>query len=321
MVNNNAAATMLILNTLAAGREVIVSRGQLIEIGGAFRIPEVMERSGCTLVEVGTTNRTHLYDYERAITENTAAILRVHSSNYKIIGFTGEPSLSDLAELAHKHHLPIIDDLGSGAIADLSKWGLPPEPTVQESVKAGMDAICFSGDKMLGGPQGGYIIGKKSIIERVKKNPLTRALRGDKMQYAAAEATLKLYLEPDKLPETHPVIHMITKPAASIRRRANALKRKLTPRLESRADLMVIPDGTEMGSGSLPGKSIPTFALKIIPKNRTPDCIGEALRKGRPPVISRIAGDAILLDLRTVDKREEGDLFECILRAFDRAYK
>ncbi len=321
MVNNNASGTMLILNTLAQGREVIVSRGQLIEIGGAFRIPEVMERSGCKLVEVGTTNRTHLHDYERAINENTAAILRVHTSNYRIIGFTGEVPLPELADLAHRYNLPVIDDLGSGALVDLSQWGLPKEPTVQESVKAGMDVICFSGDKMFGGPQGGYLVGKREIIERVKKNPLTRALRGDKLQYSAAEATWKLFLEPEKLTRTHPVLGMITEPAASVRRRAQRLKRRLAPVLQDRAETAVAADTTEMGSGSLPGKGIPTYVLRISPVKRTPECIAEALRKGDPPVFTRIAGDALVIDLRTVFKREEAILEQCLVQAFKRVYE
>ncbi len=320
MVNNNAAATMLILNTLAAGREVIVSRGQLIEIGGAFRIPDVMERSGCKLVEVGTTNRTHLHDYENAITENTAAILRVHTSNYTIIGFTGEVPLPELAALGRKHNLPVIDDLGSGALYDLSEFGLPKEPMVQESVRDGMDVICFSGDKMLGGPQGGFLVGKKSIIDQVKKNPLTRALRCDKMSYAAAEGTLKLFLEPDKLKDTHPVLHMITEDPASVRRRAQALRRRILQQVEGKAELSVVPGETEMGSGSLPGKSIPTYVLKLMPLKRTPDCISGALRKVNPPVFSRIAEDAVLFDLRTVFREDERILGDCIVQALERAY-
>lgn len=320
MVNNNASGTMLILNTLAQGREVIVSRGQLIEIGGAFRIPDVMTRSGCTLVEVGTTNRTHLHDYEDAINENTAAILRVHTSNYRIIGFTGDVPLPELAALGHRYNLPVIDDLGSGALVDLSQWGLPREPTVHDSVRAGMDVICFSGDKMLGGPQGGYLVGKRDIIERVKKNPLTRALRGDKMQYAAAEATWKLFLEPEKLTQTHPVLRMITEPATAIRRRTSRLKRKLTPYLDGRAELSIEKGSTEMGSGSLPGESLPTYVLKMTPIKRTPDCIAEWLRKGRPPVFTRIAEDALIFDLRTVFKWEENQLVERILEALQRAF-
>ena len=223
IVNNNASATMLILNTLAQDREVIVSRGQLIEIGGAFRIPDVMARSGCKLVEVGTTNRTHLRDYEGAITEETAILLRVHTSNFRIIGFTKEMPLKDMVELGRSKGIPVVDDIGSGALVDLSEYGLPKEPLVQESVRDGADVICFSGDKMLGGPQCGIIVGRRTLIESIKRNPLTRALRCDKMTYAAVEATLKLYLEPDKLPRIHPVLQMITEPAASVRRRAQAL--------------------------------------------------------------------------------------------------
>jgi len=321
MVNNNAAGTMLILNTLAAGKEVIVSRGQLVEIGGAFRIPEVMERSGCKLVEVGTTNRTHLRDYENAITEETAAILRVHSSNYRIIGFTGEVPLPELAALAHKHNLPVIDDLGSGALFDLSKYGLPKEPTVLDSVKAGMDVICFSGDKMLGGPQGGILVGRRDIIERVKKNPLTRALRGDKMQYAAAEAVWKLFLDPETLPQKHPVLRMITEPAESVKSRTQNFRRRISSAIGDRAKMSIEADKTEMGSGSLPGNGIPTFVLKLITNGRTADCVAGVMRKGRPPVFVRIAEDALLMDLRTVPKTDEKLLSECVIKAFDRAFR
>ncbi|TKJ42526.1 L-seryl-tRNA(Sec) selenium transferase [candidate division LCP-89 bacterium B3_LCP] len=316
VVNNNAAGTMLILNTLAQGGEVIVSRGQLIEIGGAFRIPEVMERSGCKLVEVGTTNRTHLRDYENAITEDTAAILRVHTSNYRIIGFTGEVPLPELAALGKKYNLPVIDDLGSGALVDLSQYGLPKEPMVQESVRDGMDVICFSGDKMLGGPQGGYLIGKRSIIDSVKKNPLTRALRCDKMSYAAHEATLKLYLEPDKLEENHPVLSMIVEKPESVRRRTQALRRRIAKDLQGKAELAVIPSETEMGSGSLPGKSIPSFALQVKPLIKmTPDCLGEKLRQGNPPVYTRVAAETVLFDLRTVLRGQEKAMGECLKTA------
>lgn len=305
MVNNNAAGTMLILNTLAQGKEVIVSRGQLIEIGGAFRIPEVMERSGCKLIEVGTTNRTHLRDYENAITENTAIILRVHTSNYRIIGFTGEVPLRELAVLAHSRGIPLVDDLGSGALVDLSEFGLPREPLVQDSVRAGADVICFSGDKMLGGPQGGFLIGKRDIIERVKKNPLTRALRCDKMSYAAAEATLKLYLEPQKLTQTHPVLCMITETPESVKKRTMSLKRRLAGDLKEKAAMTVIQGETEMGSGSLPGRSLQTYVLRLRPLTMAPDEIGRRLRLGRPPVFTRIAGEAVIFDLRTVPRSEE----------------
>ncbi|RJP76607.1 MAG: L-seryl-tRNA(Sec) selenium transferase [Candidatus Zixiibacteriota bacterium] len=315
VVNNNAAATMLILNTLAAGREVIVSRGQLVEIGGAFRIPDVMARSGCKLVEVGTTNRTHLHDYENAITENTALLLRVHTSNYRMIGFTGEVPLADLAELGRRRGLPVMDDLGSGALVDLSAWGLPKEPLVQESVRDGADVVCFSGDKMLGGPQGGIIVGKRALIERIKKNPLTRALRCDKMTYSALEATLKLYLDPEKLPQVHPVLRMITEEPASVRRRAQTLKRLAAPGCAGRADLAVTPGETEMGSGSLPGKVIPSYVVQVRPRTLSPDDLGQRLRRGDPPVFSRIEDEAVVLDLRTVFPGEERVLAACLAAA------
>ncbi|MCX6641403.1 MAG: L-seryl-tRNA(Sec) selenium transferase [bacterium] len=305
MVNNNAAATMLILHALGAGKEVIVSRGQLIEIGGAFRIPEVLERSGCKLVEVGTTNRTHLRDYENAITDNTAIILRVHTSNYTIIGFTGEVSLKDLAELGKRRGIPVVDDLGSGALVDLSKFGLPKEPMVQESVRDGVDVVCFSGDKMLGGPQCGFIIGRHELVERIKRNPLTRALRCDKLSYAAAEATLKLYLEPEKLYDTHPVVHMITESVSAVKKRTQGLKRSLRSKIGDKADLMVVPSETEMGSGSLPGKSIPTYALIVKPHTLSPEELGKKLRLGDPPIFTRIAENALIVDLRTVFSGEE----------------
>lgn len=315
IVNNNAAATMLILNTFGAGREVIVSRGQLVEIGGMFRIPDVMARSGCKLVEVGTTNRTHLRDYENAITADTALLLRVHTSNYRMIGFTAEVPLDQLAELGRKHGLPVVDDLGSGALVDLSAFGLPKEPMVQESVRSGADIICFSGDKMLGGPQGGIIIGKRKYIEQIKRNPLMRALRCDKMTYAAAEATLKLYLEPEKLRRNHTVIGMVTEPAASVKRRADRFKRGIAKNLAEKAQLAVIPDETEMGSGSLPGRSIPTYTVQVIPLQITADELGRRLRLGDPPVFCRIAEGAVLLDIRTVFRGEERLLNDCLLKA------
>lgn len=315
IVNNNAAATMLILNTLAQGKEVIVSRGQLIEIGGAFRIPDVMARSGCKLVEVGTTNRTHLRDYENAITEETAILLRVHTSNYRIIGFTGEVPLRELADLGRKRGLPVVDDIGSGALVDLSQYGLPKEPTVQESVRDGADVACFSGDKMLGGPQCGIIVGRRDIIERIKRNPLTRALRCDKMTYSAAEATLKLYLEPEKLPQVHPVLSMITEESASVKRRAQALRRRIASQIGGKAEVSVVPDETEMGSGSLPGRSIPTYSLQVKPESVSPDEFGRRLRLGDPPVFTRITEESVRFDLRTVFRGEEKILGECIVKA------
>lgn len=312
IVNNNAAATMLILNTLGMGREVIVSRGQLVEIGGAFRIPDVMARSGCKLVEVGTTNRTHLRDYENAITENTALLLRVHTSNYRIIGFTSEVPVADLAALGQRRGIPVVDDIGSGALVDLKEFGLPEEPRVQDSVQDGADLVCFSGDKMLGGPQCGIIVGRRHLVEMIKKNPLTRALRCDKMTYAAVEATLKLFLEPEKLPQVHPVLRMITEPPASVRRRAQDLKRRVAASVGTKLQVEVIPGETEMGSGSLPGRVIPSYVLRVKAQDLSPDELGRRLRLGEPPVFSRIEAEALLLDLRTVFPGEEKILAACL---------
>jgi len=316
IVNNNAAATMLILNTMAVGKEVIVSRGQLVEIGGAFRIPDVLARSGCKLVEIGTTNRTHLRDYENAISPDTALLLRVHASNYRIIGFTSEVSVKELVDLGRKKGLPVVDDIGSGALVDLKKFGLPEEPLVQDSIRDGADLVCFSGDKMLGGPQCGVIVGRRDLVERIKRNPLTRALRCDKMTYAAAEATLKLFLEPDKMPETHPVLRMITELPASVKQRAQNLKRRIAPRLADKAELSIVAGETEMGSGSLPGRSIPTFLLQIKPKSANPDDLAARLRLGNPAVFTRIAEDALLLDLRTVFPEEVKMLADRVCQVF-----
>jgi L-seryl-tRNA(Ser) seleniumtransferase len=315
IVNNNAAATMLILNTLAAGREVIVSRGQLVEIGGAFRIPDVMARSGCKLVEVGTTNRTHLRDYENAITENTALLLRVHTSNYHITGFTSEVPVEEMVELGRRKSIPVMDDIGSGALLDLKTYGLPEEPLVQDSVKAGIDVGCFSGDKMLGGPQCGIIVGKRAIVELIKRNPLTRALRCDKMTYAAAEATLKLFLEPEKLPQTHPVFRMITDTQASVRQRALNLKKRVSKLVGDRLNLSVVSGETEMGSGSLPGRNLPSYVLQVISPEASSDELSNRLRRGDPPVFSRIEGGVVILDMRTVFPGEEKILAACLAAA------
>lgn len=312
VVNNNAAATLLILNTIARGKEVIVSRGQLIEIGGSFRLPEVMAMSGAILREVGTTNKTHLYDYERAINESTAAILRVHHSNYKIIGFTAEPSLADLVALGRKHNLPVIDDLGSGALVDLRTYGLEPEPMVQESIKAGASLVCFSGDKLLGGPQAGIIVGKKELIERIKKNPLKRALRVDKMTIAAMEATLRLFLQPEKLNQEHPIYRMFSFSEKEIKQRVRRFERRLRLKLASdHPDLSqnlvfdIVKGGTEVGSGSVPAQTLPTWLLALRSKKYSAELIARALRFAPTPIISRIHDDSVLLDFRTILPEEE----------------
>jgi L-seryl-tRNA(Ser) seleniumtransferase len=318
IVNNNAGATLLILNELAKGKEVIVSRGQLIEIGGAFRIPEIMEQSGAKLHEVGTTNRTHLKNYADAINENTGALLRVHMSNYKIVGFTKEVALEDLVVLGKQHNLPVIDDLGSGALIDLSKYGLPKEPTVQESMKIGADIACFSGDKLIGGPQCGIIVGKKNIIDRIKTNPLTRALRCDKMTNEALEVTLQLFLhKEDILLKNHGVMRLLLKQPNEIKRHANKCARALKKDFSDNIDISVRKDVSQIGGGSLSTEELPTFVVAVQPKSGSPAELARALRMCDTPVYGRVAEDAILLDFRTILTGEE----KFIIQAFREIFK
>jgi L-seryl-tRNA(Ser) seleniumtransferase len=306
IVNNNAGATLLILSELAKGKEVIVSRSQLIEIGGAFRIPEIMEQSGAVLREVGTTNRTHLKNYEDAINENTGALLRVHQSNYKIIGFTKEVPLEELVALGKKHNLPVIDDLGSGALLDLSKYGLPKEPTVQVSIKTGADIACFSGDKLIGGPQCGIIVGKKKYIDRIKKNPLTRALRCDKMTNEALEITLQLFLHKEEiLLKNHGVMKLLLRPIDDIKRHAGKCARMLKKDFSEKLDISLQKDVSQIGGGSLSTEELPTFVIAVKPKNGSPAELARALRTVDVPVYGRVADEAILLDFRTVLNGEE----------------
>jgi len=321
IVNNNAAATLLILNTLAQGREVIVSRGQLVEIGGSFRLPEVMAMSGAILREVGTTNKTHLYDYERAINESTAAILRVHHSNYKIVGFVSEPSLQELVALGQKYHLPVIDDLGSGALVDLRAYGLEPEPMVQESIALGASLVCFSGDKLLGGPQAGIIVGQEELVNRLKKNPLKRALRVDKMTIAAMEATLRLFLQPDKLNQKHPVYRLLSFPAEEIERRTRRFLRRLQPALPPGWHLEIIEGGSEVGSGSVPAQTLPTRLLAIHSPSVSAEELAKQLRLASPPVISRIHHEAVCLDFRTILPEEEKLLAKALISALTSLHK
>ncbi len=313
VVNNNAGATLLILSTLAKGKEIIISRGQLIEIGGAFRIPEIMEQSGAVMREVGTTNRTHLKNYEDAISENTGALLRVHQSNYKIIGFTKEVSLQELVDLGKKYDLPVIDDLGSGALIDLSKYGLPKEPTVQESIKTGADVACFSGDKLIGGPQCGIIVGKKQYIERIKKNPLTRALRCDKLTNEALEATLLLFLHKEPLfLEKHGVMGILLRPLSEIKRHASGTARSLKKVFAEKLDIGVQKDVSEIGGGSLSTEQLSTYVVTVKPKTMSVQELARGLRMYDVPVYPRVSDDAVLLDFRTVLKGEE----KIIIKAF-----
>ncbi len=313
VVNNNAAATMLILNTLAKGKEVIVSRGQLVEIGGSFRLPEVMEASGAVLKEVGTTNKTHLRDYTAAISEETGAIMRVHHSNYRILGFTEEPSAEELAELARKHNIPFIDDLGSGALVDLKDFGIETEPLVQRSIKAGVDVACFSGDKLIGGPQAGIIVGKASIIQRIRKNPLSRALRVGKLTIAAMEATLRLFLSREKLHDSHPVYRMFSLSLKEVEKRAQKVAKELRAQISGKAEITIIDGGSQVGSGSVPVETIPTKLLRIKPASGSAESLARKLRHYKPPVFTRIHKDAVLFDFRTIQKDEDTIVSDAIL--------
>lgn len=311
-VNNNAGATLLILNTIGRGKEVIISRGQLIEIGGSFRIPEVMAQSGAILKEVGTTNRTHLKDYESAINENTAAILRVHQSNYRILGFTKQVSLEELVMLGKKYNLPVIDDLGSGALIDFSKYNLPKEPMVQESVKAGADIICFSGDKLIGGPQCGIIVGKKEYVEKLKKNPLTRALRCDKLTSAVLEATLQLFLRKEDLVlKRHRVISLLLKPIQEIKHQARFCVRKLGGIPGVKVELK--KSVSEIGGGSLSTEQLPTYVLAIKTEKTSVSQLARALRMYNPPIFGRIEDEYYLIDFRTVFPGEEKIITNALL--------
>jgi len=316
VVNNNASAVFLVLDTLARGREVIVSRGQLVEIGGSFRIPDVMARSGAALVEVGTTNRTHPRDYENAITENTAALMKVHSSNYRVIGFTAEVSMEQMVAIGRERNLPVIEDLGSGTLYNFGSIGFAHEPTVQEAVAAGLDVVSFSGDKVLGGPQAGIIVGRKDYIDRIKKNPLNRALRIDKMTLAALEATLRLYLDPELARRRVPTLRMITAPPDELRRRAGALRRKLSRSLSGRVAAALVPGVSRVGGGSFPERDLVTTLVALTPlTGQSAEDLRHALLDTDPPVVGRIEEDAFCLDVRTLADDEYG----MVVRALDQA--
>jgi L-seryl-tRNA(Ser) seleniumtransferase len=303
VVNNNAGAVLLALNTLAQGKEVIVSRGELVEIGGAFRIPDVMARSGAILREVGTTNRTHLRDYEEAVGENTALLLKVHTSNYRVVGFTAEVSLEELVQLGKKYNRPVLNDLGSGCLIDLSVYGLQKEPTVQEAVRAGADVVTFSGDKLLGGPQAGIILGKKELIDGIKGNPLNRALRIDKLTLAALESTLIAYLSEGGAIKEIPTLRMLTIPLAQLRKRARRLERLVKGETEG-AFIEIIQEHSQVGGGSLPLQNLPTWAVAVKPHKAGVETLEAELRNQAPPIIARISDDRLILDLRTIQADE-----------------
>jgi len=300
VVNNNAAATLLLLNTFAEGKEVIVSRGELVEIGGSFRIPDVLRRSGAHLVEVGTTNRTHLKDYRGALSPETGLILKVHQSNYHMIGFTSQVPIRELSELAHQHAIIAIDDLGSGALLDLSRWGLPREPMVQDSIAAGADLVCFSGDKLLGGPQCGIILGKRPLIDRLKSNQLIRVVRCDKMTFAVLEATLRLFLDEERLAAEHPVFRSLIASADLVKARAQRLCNLLTPIVGDSGRVAVEQDSSEVGSGSLAAAALPTWTVTCTLNALSPDSLSRLLRLAPTPVIGRIRDQMLLLDCRTI---------------------
>jgi len=315
VVNNNAAATVLILNTLARGKEVVVSRGQLVEIGGSFRMPEVMATSGAVLREVGATNKTHLRDYEAAVTESTGAILRVHHSNYRIVGFAEEPSIEDLAALGRARGVPVVDDLGSGALVDIARFGLATEPLVPASVRAGADVVCFSGDKLIGGPQSGIIVGTAAWIQKIRKNPLARAFRCGKLTLAALEATLKLFLAPDKLAERHPIYRMLAATPDELGRRAKKLAAALRKTLPSSAGVSVEDGASQVGSGAVPVETLPSKVLALRSLALAPEELARRLRSSTPPVFARIHKDAVLLDLRTIQPGEDAVVEQALIEA------
>jgi L-seryl-tRNA(Ser) seleniumtransferase len=309
LVNNNAAAVLLVLNTLAKGREVVVSRGELIEIGGAFRMPDIMARAGCRLVEVGTTNRTHVQDYAAAISSRTALLMKVHTSNYAIVGFTASVPARQLVALANQHGLPVVEDLGSGTLIDLARFGLAHEPTVADTIQAGADLVTFSGDKILGGPQAGLIVGRADLIHKLNRNPLKRALRLDKLRLAALEATLKLYLDPDRLPDRLPTLRLFLRSAEQLAPLAERLRDGLAGVVADRFDVAAIACDSQIGSGALPLASLPSRGVALKPRARRGQgralrALAAALRRLPVPVIGRIEDGGLVLDVRCLDDPE-----------------
>lgn len=311
VVNNNAAAVFLSLQSLAAGSEVIVSRGQLVEIGGSFRIPDVMAKSGAILREVGTTNKTHPRDFENAITSNTGLLLKVHTSNFAVVGFHQEVSLGQMRQIADRYHLPLMEDLGSGSLVDFSPWGLAREPTVQEALAEGADLVTFSGDKLLGGPQAGVILGKAELIERLRANPLNRALRIDKLTLAALEATLELYREPQQALRQIPTLRMLCRPYQELRNQAAALARRLKALNLPRLGVGTREGFSRVGGGAMPLAAPRTRLLEVSVQGLSTTRLEESLRLGDPPIIARLEDGRLLLDVRTL----VGDDHEVIVQA------
>jgi L-seryl-tRNA(Ser) seleniumtransferase len=312
VVNNNAAATAIVLNTLARGKEVIVSRGQLIEIGGSFRLPDVMAASGARLVEVGTTNKTHSKDYEQAITENTAAIMRVHPSNYKIVGFAEEVPLEEMVEIAHSHKLPLIDDIGAGALLDLSRFGFHGEPTLPGSIRAGADVVICSADKLIGASQGGLVLGKAKLIEAIRKNPFARIVRVGKLTLAVLEATLSLFLDEATALSEVPALQMLSRDLSDITAQAERMARAVRERAPG-VEVTTVAGSSQTGGGSLPEQDIATRLVAIsCPKEIAPDELAKRLRRYTPPIFTRVQEDRVLIDPRTLLKGEEETVVEAV---------
>ena len=311
-VNNNAGAVLLSLNTLAQGKEVIVSRGELVEIGGSFRVPDVMAKSGGILREVGTTNRTHMKDYETAVSDSTGLLLKVHTSNYSIQGFTCDVPVSDLAGLGAEHGIPVMEDLGSGTLIDFSKYGIPREPTVMDAVSSGADVVTFSGDKLLGGPQAGIIVGKKEFIDKIKTNPLTRALRIDKMTLAGLESTLRLYRDESLAIREIPTLRMLTEPIEAVESRADKLITELKSRLNSKTRVEKADMQSRPGGGSFPSLEIPSVCVRVRSETVSADRIERLMRGHTPAVIGRIDEDCFIIDLKTVQDGEENIISEAL---------
>jgi len=314
IVNNNAAAVFLCLNTLSKGKEAIVSRGELVEIGGSFRMPEVMSASSAILREVGTTNKTHLHDYERAINDNTALIVKVHKSNFRVSGFVDEVSVEDLVSLGRRYQIPVMFDLGSGCLIDLKPFGIHDEPVVRDIVSTGIDITTFSGDKLLGGPQGGIIVGRKEYIEKIQKNPLTRAMRIDKLTLAGFEATLMEYIEEEKAIENIPTLRMLLQKPEVIRERAKRIAKRLKREIKD-VQITVMADTSRAGGGSLPELDFPTYVVAIRSDNVSVNEFEERLRNGNPPIISRIKEGSMIIDARTIRTQDLDDLIKGIKSA------
>ena len=313
-VNNNAAAVFLVLSALGVGKEIPVSRGELVEIGGKFRVPDVMAQSGAIMVEVGTTNKTHPSDYENVINENTGALLKVHTSNFRIVGFTESVDIKELCEIGAKHDLPVIEDIGSGVLIDLSKYGLPYEPTVQESLRAGASIVCFSGDKLLGGPQAGIIVGKKEYIAKIKKHPMTRALRIDKFTAGALELTFEEYLSEERAVKNIPVLRMLTRSAYDIAESADRLA-ALLKGLD--ADIAVEECESQVGGGSMPLARLASRAVTIKPRSISTAAFEERLRKLPMPIVGRVYDDRVALDVRTIDDELFDAVAEGVMKALE----